>query len=643
MPLRNTAPPWRLWMGCAAAGIIAGVLLRVALGLKQPEPSLPLEAAEEEQVARLPQLPPSLKEFEPELQRTLTAAHQAATDAKERERLLEALAERLGPADFAEAARRGLELPPEERRIYLMAVIRRWAEHNGASAIVFAASRAPEDLREALINEALDRWSSVEASAALEWILRHSQNEEKTERLHRFIRSVEENAPAIALAAIEKLPRSGGNEVIRQQLARRLAETDLPGAITALLRGWQDDPSTRSAAADLAERWLEQDPAGALAWVGQIRDTHQRSMFGARLAAAWARKDPNAALEWVKSQPSGDRSYMLSSVITEWTVRDPRAAREYALGLPEGEDRAVAIFSVACEIGIKHGDARGFLEVHQQLDSPQGNFRRAELFRDIIARSRKEYQEGAELLRDLPASEKNQQLFDRYLSRWLFDEPEKAGQFLKDGNLFEKMPEAARNYALQLARKDADSAAKWANELPPGMSRDFVHCAITYGLATEDPERAATILEREVPAHLQPSTARLLAEQWFNKDQQGATAWAQSLNNETARAVACAAIVETWSHKDPTGPVAQWIESLPPGSAYDVAVAAYAGNINATDREAALAWVSTIGDPQLRQLQVESYAKAWLQHDRAEATRWIEQAETLSPEMKQRLLPGKTH
>ncbi len=632
--------PLRIWVGCAAAGLITGVLLRIGLnsGEAQPLVDSSSEAAKNLTIA-IPSLPPSLKALESELQRTLAASHKAESAAKERRSLLADFAERLDPADFAEAAHRGLELPSEERRIFLTAVIRRWAEHNGANAIAFAMSRAPEELRSALTSEALDHWSTVQASAALQWILQHSENEQRTEYLHRFIRTVGEKDPALALSATDQLPKSEERGLIREQLAQRLAETDLSGAITALLHEWSGDP--RGVAADLAERWLEKDPAGALAWAAQIRDAQQSRIFEDRLATAWTRRDLKGALEWVQSQPSSKRIYLLHCVLQEWTGSDPKAAREYVLALPPGPERSVGITTVASALGVKHRDIRGFLEMHQQLESPQDQLSRPELLFQIIAENRGELREGAELLRELPQTEKNQRLLDRYLARWFMGEPEKVMQYLKDNNLLEKMPEAARSYALQLTQKDMDAALTWAAGLPPGTTRDYVHCAITYGLATKDPERAATMLEREVPAELQPSTTRLVIGQWYEKDPQRATAWAQSLSNEAARTVACAEVVGRWGYKDPTGPVAQWIESLPPGPTYDVAVATYAGNIGRTDPAAALEWVSTIRDPQLRQLQVESQARVWLLSNRADATQWIQESQVLSAEVKQWLLRGR--
>ncbi|MHA3771988.1 hypothetical protein ACXR0O_10670 [Verrucomicrobiota bacterium sgz303538] len=443
---------------------------------------------------------------------------------------------------------------------------------------------------------------------------------------------------------MEKLPHSVGNETRRQDLARRLAERDIPAAMAALLRGWQDYEGTRRAATDLAALWLDHDPAAAMAWAAQLRNPEERQAFEQHLASAWARKDVQAVLQWVNDQPAENRSLLLSGVMEQWTKQDPSAAKEYALALPNVEDRSAAIFNVACRLALDHNDFAGALELHKQLGSLEEN-RRAQLFRDLIGHANRDYREGAEILRNLPPSEENQRLLDRYIARWVWSDEAAAGQFLKENNLADKFPEAAGSYVSHLffASHSADAAVAWARELPPGVARDRALSGAAQGLASQNPELAANLVLREIPAAFQPETASVVADRWFGKDPAHATAWAQSLTSEPNRTLACAAIVESWSSKDPTGPVVQWIESLPPGPTYDVAVAKYAKSVIATDPEAALSWISTIADPQLRQLQLENHTRLWLQTNRTDAIQWIQQTDSLSPATKQRLLSDDTH
>ena len=73
---------------------------------------------------------------------------------------------------------------------------------------------------------------------------------------------------------------------------------------------------------------------------------------------------------------------------------------------------------------------------------------------------------------------------------------------------------------------------------------------------------------------------------------------------------------------EPAG-AAAWLDTLPAGPSRDRAVGAFAGTIASNYPTDAVRWAESVTNPALRNSQLESVARTWLQVDAAAAKAWI--------------------
>lgn len=107
--------------------------------------------------------------------------------------------------------------------------------------------------------------------------------------------------------------------------------------------------------------------------------------------------------------------------------------------------------------------------------------------------------------------------------------------------LMARRPGADRDQALHQAvgtwaDETPDAALTWVGRLPPGEERDWLTCAAATSLANDHPQKAADLLDLEIP----PGQARnhalvAIAQRWVQLAPEDATAWLQSQEPSPAR------------------------------------------------------------------------------------------------------------
>lgn len=166
------------------------------------------------------------------------ALARAPLDAGTRERLQQALLARWAEAAPDQAARWALNTPGQAA---LLAPLHdRWLQHDARSATVFASTLPPGENRQALLDEALSRWTAQDGPAARDWL--RSQGPQPA-----FDAAIARHATA------DELARHAPLEAM--DLVGRIADPDRRWqAWQALARSLHDID------ADQAARWLGQAP-----------------------------------------------------------------------------------------------------------------------------------------------------------------------------------------------------------------------------------------------------------------------------------------------------------------------------------------------------------------------------------------------
>jgi hypothetical protein len=165
-------------------------------------------------------------------------------------------------------------LPEDERTAVTLGLGYEIARTDAVKALEAAASLGSTRQRDDLIEHAVSQWATTDFAAAVQWAGGNISDPGLRQRL----------LAAVAVAA------AGQDGAAAAMLAA-----------TALAPGAEQD---RTAVA-IVQRWVQNEPEQAAAWVAQFPDTPARETTAQNLVAVWAAQDGEAAALWLRSLPAG--------------------------------------------------------------------------------------------------------------------------------------------------------------------------------------------------------------------------------------------------------------------------------------------------------------------------------------------------
>ena len=99
-------------------------------------------------------------------------------------------------------------------------------------------------------------------------------------------------------------------------------------------------------------------------------------------------------------------------------------------------------------------------------------------------------------------------------------------------------------------------------------------------------------------------------------------------------------IAQEWTKKDPTA-ASEWIDGLAVGKEKDHAIQGMVRELRSKEPDSSTIWASTISEEGMRDRLVSENAKTWLKRDEAAATEWINTTDSISDEVRTKLLEKK--
>lgn len=162
------------------------------------------------------------------------ALQRAPLDAATRERLLQDLLARWAEAAPEQAARWALHTPGQAA---LLAPLHdRWLQHDARAAAVFASTLPPGGQRQALLDEALLRWTAQDGIGARDWLRSYAPRPDLDEAIARHAASDElaRQAPTEAMDLVARIASPERRWQAWQALALHLRDIDAAQAATLL-------------------------------------------------------------------------------------------------------------------------------------------------------------------------------------------------------------------------------------------------------------------------------------------------------------------------------------------------------------------------------------------------------------------------
>lgn len=162
------------------------------------------------------------------------ALQRASLDGATQARLLDTLLARWAEVAPEQAARWALQTPGQGA---LLAPLHdRWLQHDARAATVFASTLPPGGQRQALLDEALGRWTAQDGTSARDWLRSYAPRADLDEALARHAAGDElaRQAPTEAMDLVARIASPERRWDAWQALARQLHEIDA-GRAAALL------------------------------------------------------------------------------------------------------------------------------------------------------------------------------------------------------------------------------------------------------------------------------------------------------------------------------------------------------------------------------------------------------------------------
>lgn len=626
----------------------------------------------------------------------------------------------LGPGPTLEE----LRAAPAGKRVPLLV---RWLPHADAAQIAALAGEwfaGSKDCWDGAWQALAQRWVELDTPAALAYGRKISQSSEDTDPLsfvYLALGRIDLDRALTLLAGETSLwARSISNRMVTAFGADkvRLWALSVPGRPDLdFLRTLKNDykepdlSNPAKAAASLSEErmpydgakvaaeWAKKDPAAALAWAKDLKNSLQSAQMLSVIASTLSATDPGKALEVIQSlQVGATRTRAEAAYVTALAKKDPQAALAYAEGNLHGLARMQGIAAAAGVLA--ESDPAGALRLLRE----QGIGDLSVLLRSEVKTSiqtlatyypdpdslNTAFKSAAasdpagvmQLLADTGSlrppgwweqeQDRDRSQSDGYLGRsifkdWAAKDPAAAARWAAAQPAGEALQDLANSAAATWFGRSPAEVQAFAASLPAGSGKDrFVQAAASL-MARDDPAGALAWTSQNgsaealssvfgsvaksnpavaaaqfstLPPDLQAKQAQTLTDTLGKTSPSAAVSFYQALPEARQAELKLYETTMAYARQDPEA-ASEWIRSLPPTNAKDSAISGLVNYLisqaSDPDPEGAAYWAAASVDPAGRDRRLKRVAEVWFQRDPAGAAAAI-QSTDLADEVKQTLL-----
>ena len=252
-------------------------------------------------------------------------------------------------------------LPAPSRTALAPEILRGWAEKDLAAAARFTAAQTDTTFRNALAQGLVGAWGKKDPAAALDWSQENLSGSARNDAVGGIVQAVAEKNLVTAgelIAGMDAGPT-------QNRAAASLFEVwfkkgaDQRDAALEWLAALPDKEARRAALERVQWDWVWNDPAGARDFIAGPRGDLASNSLIQQVARSQAGKNPEAAMEWAGKLSADRVAAARESVLQSWIAIRPEAAADYARNLPAGEERALAIRTIAMNIGWQSPERAG--------------------------------------------------------------------------------------------------------------------------------------------------------------------------------------------------------------------------------------------------------------------------------------------
>lgn len=256
-------------------------------------------------------------------------------DMELREQLIMSLVDSVALADIPNlltelgGIKRNLDQPELINDISLR-LVRRWARHDAAAASVWAEQLPAGSLRQDAMTGVAVEWANTSLGEAVAWGRQLSEAAERQTVLFSVANEAVRLDPVVALHLATELPADTRSTDLIQRSAREWATADGEQAVT-WARQIKDGDLRNQVLASMAVAISENDPvAAATVATSEIPAGRAQSDAVVGIIERWAQNQPEQAAAWVEQFPDNDlKSTAVENVVAMWSLSDSQKAEQW--------------------------------------------------------------------------------------------------------------------------------------------------------------------------------------------------------------------------------------------------------------------------------------------------------------------------
>lgn len=340
---------------------------------------------------------------------------------------------------------------------------------------------------------------------------------------------------------------------------------------------------------------------------------NERILAGVLLFGKWAEVDPTAAMAYTDTMGFGG-AFVRPTVLQGWASTDPVNAAKYYTDNP-------AQFAMMNMMGGRGTGGMG-------AQGPS----------EIIAGEWAKQDPAAAMAWASGLPSNSSAAMSTVVSEVAKTDPMKAASMAAEMKE-DARGEAYQSIAKQWAKKDFNEASTWVAGLPEGERAAAMSAAIE-GLSVSNPALAATELGKMTDLEARANVAPMVAKSYAKTDLQGSMTWMNTLDDEAKRE-SMREVMPIWASADSAAAL-NFIQTQTSPAVKDRAAESYIWSNRSTPPAQLAEVAGMISNEDDRNRATGVVAARWMQEDKAAATDYINTNESISADMKERLLKGQS-
>ena len=229
-----------------------------------------------------------------------------------------------------------------EHDLLLLMAARRWAQHDGATALERVIQIEKLPLRASALDAVFEAWGTQDAQAAFARAQSETDENRRARAFSALLTGAAATNPGVAITLWEGTPElfrsspAGGNAL--DHIVEAAGGTGKREFMQTIVLGLPPGEERVHLTAAVARNWGQHDPEAAVAWLrsvtltGDVRDGMIDGVF-----SAYVRMDPVRAAEWaVRQDDERRRSNYVAAAIAAWAPLDTAGAETWVNEQPEG-------------------------------------------------------------------------------------------------------------------------------------------------------------------------------------------------------------------------------------------------------------------------------------------------------------------